>query len=145
MFFAMALLGHHTYHSFQSSFHFGKMKVSDHFRRALGDCFTREEPPTQSKWTTQPRAWCHVNNSFGGAKSPVFVVTSWQEDQKWNPPSYGCMAVLYKTANPLSDSRMAMIYNTVKPFALPYGCMTVILYTVQPTHLARSAVQDHYQ
>ena len=46
-----------TYHNFQSSFHFGQMKVSDHFHRALGDCFAPEEPPMQiCKWTTQPCA-----------------------------------------------------------------------------------------
>ena len=58
-----------TYHSFQRSFRFGQMKVSDHFGRALG---TANAGLQMDDSTT----WCHVNNSFGGAKSALFVVTS---------------------------------------------------------------------
>ena len=45
------------------------MKVSDHFRRALGDCFTCEEPPTQiCKW--------RLNHARGVTSTTVLAESS---------------------------------------------------------------------
>ena len=45
------------------------------------------------------------------------------------PTIRGCMTVLYKTANPLSDSCMAVVNKTAKLFALSYGCMAVFVHS----------------